>query len=320
MRTSLPSLDLLRGFDAAARHLSFTRAALELHVTQSAVSRQIKTLEERLGLKLFRRLNRALLLTEEGQALAQAVGAALADIERAVTRLSVLADDRPVTVTTTVSFAALWLVPRLARFRAAYPHADIRIDANNEFVDLERGRIDLAVRFCKPGAATADALSLIGEDVFPVASPALARDPARPLISPMDLRKHVLLHYEDPRLARPWLAWPEWLHALKVPDLKPAGSLRFSHYDQVIRAAIDGEGVALGRAPLLERQLVSGELIALFRRRVTVSRKYFLIVAPWARERPHVRQFMEWLLAEAKHHPDTPPESGRSGSRLKPAS
>src|SRR4030095_2232474 len=228
MRTSLPSLDLLRGFEVAARHLSFTGAASELHGTQSAVSRQIKALEERLGLKLFRRLNRALLLTEEGQALAQAVAAALADIERAISRLSVLADDRPVTVTTTVSFAALWLVPRLARFRGAHPHTDIRIDANSQFVDLERGRIDLAVRFCKPGAATADALPLIGEDVFPVASPELARDPARPLRNPRDLGKHVLLHYEDPRLAWPWLAWPEWLQALKVPDLKPGGARHFS--------------------------------------------------------------------------------------------
>src|SRR5262245_18383910 len=130
MRHSSPSLDLLRGFEAAARHLRFTQAAAELHVTQSAVSRQIKALEEDLGFKLFRRLNRALLLTEEGQALAQVVAAALADIERAVNTLSVLAYDRPVTVTTTVSFAALWLVPRLARFRAAYPHTDIRIDAN----------------------------------------------------------------------------------------------------------------------------------------------------------------------------------------------
>jgi DNA-binding transcriptional LysR family regulator len=150
MPSRLPSLDLLRGFEAAARHLSFTRAARELHVTQSAVSRQIKTIEEQLGVTLFRRLNRALLLTEEGQALSRAVAGALAGIEQAVARLSGLAEDRPITVTTTISFAALWLVPRLARFRAAFPHTDVRLAARNELADLERERIDVAIRFCEP--------------------------------------------------------------------------------------------------------------------------------------------------------------------------
>src|SRR5215831_2229091 len=125
----LPSLDLLRGFAAAARHMSFTKAARELNVTQSAVSRQIKVLEDQLGIPLFRRLNRALVLTEEGQGLARAVAAALSGIELAVARLSTRADERPVTVTTTVSFAALWLVPRLARFRAHEPRTDVRLAA-----------------------------------------------------------------------------------------------------------------------------------------------------------------------------------------------
>lgn len=294
---ALPPLDLLRGFEAAARHLSFTRAAAELHVTQSAVSRQIKTLEEQLGVTLFRRLNRALLLTEAGQSLARAVGAALAGIDQAVARLAAIADDRPVTVTTTVSFAALWLVPRLAQFRAAHPHADVRVAANNDFVDLARGGIDVAVRFCEPRAAPAGAVPLIGEEVFPVASPRLAR--RQPLKTPADLARHVLLHYEDPHGAFPWLTWREWLQALKVPDLKPAGALHFNQYDQAVRAAIEGEGVALGRAPLLERSLTRGELIAPFRGRVTVGRKYFVFVAPAARERPQVQRFAEWLLAEA---------------------
>src|SRR5262245_28775371 len=150
MATRLPSLDLLRGFEAAARHLSFTRAAAELHVTQSAVSRQIKTLEDQLGVRLFRRLNRALLLTEEGQALARATATALGGIEQAVARLPGLAQDRPITVTTTVSFAALWLVPRLARLRAVHPDIDVRLAASNELEDLQRERIDLAIRFCLP--------------------------------------------------------------------------------------------------------------------------------------------------------------------------
>jgi DNA-binding transcriptional LysR family regulator len=300
MGIRLPSLDLLRGFDAAARHLSFTKAAQELHVTQSAVSRQIKTIEDQLGVSLFRRLNRALLLTEEGHALSRAVAGALAGIEQAVSRLSAVAENRPITVTTTVSFASLWLVPRLARFRAAFPGTDVRLAAGNELMDLERDRIDLAIRFCEPKTAPPGAVPLTGEDVFPVASPRLARDRKRPLNSPADLRHHVLLHLDDPQGEWPWLTWREWLTALKVPDLKPAGALHFSHYDQLVQAAINGEGVALGRAPLLERILKRGELVAPFRDRVTVTRKYFVIVAPAAREQRRVKQFVDWLLAEAR--------------------
>ena len=299
MNSRLPSLDLLRGFEAAARHLSFTKAAQELHVTQSAVSRQIKTLEQQLGVALFRRLNRALLLTEEGQSLSRAVTTALAGIGQAVTRLSTLADDQPITVTSTVAFASLWLVPRLARFRAAHPGIDVRLAASNEMADLERDRIDLAIRFCELKNAPPGALPLISEEVFPVVSPQLMRDRKRPLKTPADLRHHVLLHLDDPLGERPWQTWREWLVALKVPDLKPAGALIFSHYDQLVRAAVEAEGVALGRMPLLERFLQRGELVAPFRDRVTVTRKYFVIAAAGARRHQRVRQFVDWLLAEA---------------------
>src|SRR5688572_29970293 len=145
MRTAarLPSLDLLRGFDSAARHLSFTTAAAELHITQSAVSRQVRTIEDHLGVALFHRMNRALLLTAEGQLLARGVATGLAAIDDAIARMSTRTDHRPITVTTTVSFAALWLVPRLARFRAAHPGVDVRLAASNELAHLERDRIDI---------------------------------------------------------------------------------------------------------------------------------------------------------------------------------
>jgi DNA-binding transcriptional LysR family regulator len=199
----------------------------------------------------------------------------------------------------------LWLVPRLARFRAAHPGIDVRLAASNELTDLARDRIDVAVRFCEVQNTPPGALPLIGEDVFPVASPQLVRDRKRPLKTPADLRRHVLLHLEDPAGDRPWLTWREWLVALKVPDLKPAGALHFSHYDQLVQAAIDGEGVALGRTPLLERVLRRRQLVAPFRDRVTVTRQYFVIVVPAAQSLPRVRLFVDWLLAEAKT------ESGR---------
>ncbi len=304
MRNSrLPSLDLLRGFEAAARHMSFTRAAAELHVTQSAISRQIKTLEDHLGVPLFRRMNRALKLTPEGETLYATAQSVMRQIEDATARLGARDDARMLTVTTTVSFAALWLVPRLARFREARPGIDVRLAAGNDLSNLERDRIDIAVRFLEPRAAPAGALPLTGEEVFPVCSPALLRDRARPLKKPADLARHVMLHYDDPAGQWPWLAWNQWLDAFHLGDLKPAGIARYSHYDQLIQAAVEGEGVALGRTPLVLRFLKRGTLVAPFRDRVAGTREYFIIVAPQSAARPQVKQFVSWLQQEIRREP-----------------
>src|SRR6187455_3520042 len=305
MRTArrLPSLDLLRGFEAAARQMSFTRAAAELHVTQSAVSRQIKTLEDHLGIRLFTRLNRALKLTAEGEALFGTAQSVMRQLEEATARLSARGDDRLLTVTTTVSFAALWLVPRLARFRKVRPGIDVRLAAGNELANLERDRIDVAIRFMEPRAAPAGALPLTGEEAFPVCSPALLRDRARPLKKPADLARHVMLHFDDPAGQWPWLSWNQWLDVFHLADMKPAGVAHYSHYDQLIQAAIEGEGVALGRTPLVERLLKSGALVAPFKDRVAATREYFIIVAPHAAARPQVQRFVAWLQQEIRREP-----------------
>ena len=299
----LPSLDLLRGFEAAARQLSFTRAGAELHVTQSAVSRQIKSLEDHLGIKLFTRLNRALKLTAEGEALHRTAQSVMRQIEDATASIMRRDDNGLLTVTTTVSFAALWLVPRLARFRKVQPGVDVRLAAANELSNLERDRIDVAIRFCEPRAAPAGAVSLTGEEVFPVCSPALMRDRTRPLKKPADLARHVLLHYDDPAGQWPWLNWVQWLDAFALAQLKSAGTARYSHYDQMIQAAIEGEGVALGRTPLIKRLLKSGALVAPFQGRVAGTREYFIIVAAHSSARPPVRQFVAWLQKEIRREP-----------------
>jgi DNA-binding transcriptional LysR family regulator len=299
MRTTrLPSLDLLRGFEAAARQMSFTRAAAELHVTQSAVSRQIKTLEDHLGVQLFTRLNRALKLTLEGESLFATAQSVVRQLEEATARLSTRGDEHLLTVTTTVSFAALWLVPRLARFRQVRPGTDVRLAASNDLSNLERERIDVAIRFMEPRAAPAGAIPLTGEEVFPVCSPKLLRERARPLKKPADLARHVMLHYDDPAGQWPWLNWTQWLDAFHLPDLKAAGIARYSHYDQLIQAAIAGEGVALGRTPLVMRFLKSGALVAPLEKRIAATREYFIIVAPHAAARPQVRRFVAWLQKE----------------------
>lgn len=296
----LPSLDFLRGFEAAARHLSFTRAAAELFVTQSAVSRQMKALEDQIGVPLFRRMNRSLELTDAGQALFRSTTLALKLVDGAVEKLRARPPSRMLTVTATVSFASLWLVPRLAAFRKQHPGVDVRIAADDALLELERGDIDVAIRFCEPKAAPSGAVPFAREEVFPVCSPKLVVARRRPLRTPADLRHQVLLHLDDPGARWPWLQWKQWFVAMRVPDLEPAGEVRFSHYDQMIRAAIDGEGVALGRTPLLRRILRSRELVAPFDSRSASGRQYFVAVTPAAAKRPEARRFADWLIEEAR--------------------
>lgn len=301
----LPSLDLLRGFEAAARHLSFTKAAEELFLTQSAVSRQVQALEQQLGVPLFQRRHRALLLTDAGQMLYRTAAEVLRTVRQAVERIAPAGGNRVLTVTAMVTFASLWLVPRLPAFRKAHPDIEAHISANNDIVDLERSRIDVAIRYTAPDRVQASAVPLFGEQVLPVCSPALLRDRSRPLKSPRDLHRHLLLHMDDAPCHSPWLHWDVWLEAMGLGDLEAAGSMTFSHYDQLIQAALDGEGVALGRTPLLSRLLDQKRLVAPFEPRKLPGkspaslRAYFVLTAPGASARPEVKDFVAWLLQEA---------------------
>jgi len=300
MHKGLPSLDLLKGFEAAARNLSFTKAGAELFLTQSAISRQIKALEEQLGVPLFRRRHRELLLTEAGQTLYKAVGEALHTLRDAAAKLSRRAGGM-LTVTTTISFASLWLVPRLAEFRRRHPEIDVRIAATNEMTDLERDGIDVAIRYCLPEVAGAGAVALFGEKAFPVCAPRLM--PGGRLSSPQDLARHVLLHYDDPERRSPWLSWDVWFELVKAHDVRPAGALRFSHYDQMVGAALDGQGIALGRSPLVDRWVKEGRLVLPFGRRFISSpgqaRSYYFLVSASSRGRAEVERFSAWVREEA---------------------
>ena len=295
----LPSLDLLKGFEAAARLLSFTQAGDELHLTQSAVSRQIKELEAQLGVALFERRHRALALTEAGRTLFPAAAQVLQAMRAATDQLRALSARRSLAVTTTHSFAALWLIPRLASFTRTHPGVDVRIAADTRVQDLERDGLDLAIRHGPASLAGPNAVRLFGERVFPVCSPKLLRDRRRPLDRPEDLRHHVLLQYDDPDGRHPWLHWKTWLEIERLTDLRPAGSLLFSGYEQIIPAAIAGNGVALGRSPLVREALAAGELVAPFRRSADPARAYFAIVSKNAAARPEVQAFLAWLRGEA---------------------
>ena len=292
-----PSLDLLRGFEAAARHLSFTHAAQELFVTQSAVSRQIKTLEDGLGVQLFVRGARGIALTEAGERLYRAVNAALGQVQEAIASLTSTAS-RTVTVTCTLAFCSLWLIPRLLSFQKAHPGVEVRISAANEVVNLDRSRIDVAIRYAPAPRAPAGSLRLFGEAVALVCAPALLKDKTRPLRRVEDLRHQVLLHLDEPMGPLPWLSWSTWLEAAGVPQLQPAGSIHFNHYEQVIRAALSGQGVALGRMPLVGALVADGSLKLLFPDSAASNRAYWVIASPAASERPEVGWFVEWLLRE----------------------
>src|SRR5688500_11095346 len=228
-RNALPPLDLLVGFEAAARHLSFTKAGEELFLTQSAVSRQIKDLEDQLGLPLFERRHRALALTGAGQQLYAAAAQVLTTMRAATERLRQQGSrKRPLSVTTTHSFAALWLIPRLAGFTRDHPGVDVRITAETRVQDLERDGLDLAIRHGPAALAGANAVKLFGERVFPVCSPKLLKDKSKPLHEPKDLRHHCLLQYDDPEGRHPWLHWKTWLEVERIADLRPATTLSFS--------------------------------------------------------------------------------------------
>ena len=301
------SLDLLRGFCVAARHLSFTRAARELFVTQSAISREIKTLEEQLGTPLFHRVNRALQLTQAGQELYSAVDEALALIDAASMRVA--GAWRALSVTTTVALASTWLVPRLPRFAQLHPEIDMRLVASNDAIDLEREHIDVAIRYVPSGAVTPSQEKLFDYEQFPVCSPALAKDRTRPLRAPADLSRHVLLDFETVLYGRPWYDWQQWLDAMKLRGTKGAGWLRFSHYDQVIEAALKGSGVAIGKRPHLSQHLRQGRLVAPLGAQSVAKPGAFYIEISDSAQRDAVELFLDWLRVEAQRDAKVPRKS-----------
>lgn len=293
MARRLPPLKALPDFEAAARHLSFTKAADELHVTHGAVSRQVKALEEHLGVPLFRRLNRTLLLTDEGQAYVGVVRELLERLAEATDRLKKRDERGGLTVSTTGSFAIKWLVPRLARFRAAHPEIDVRLHANDALVDFSRDDVDIAIRYGRGQYSGLRAERLMTEDFVPVCSPALLKGP-HPLRAPDDLRHFPLLHEEGTQID-----WRMWLMAAGVEGVDPTRGPTYSHGSMVMMAAINGEGAALGRTALIAEDLAAGRLVKPFDLALAAEWAYYIVYPPRALARPKVAAFRDWLLQEA---------------------
>lgn len=291
----LPPLTTLRAFEAAARHLSFTRAAAELHVTQGAVSQQVKQLEENLGFALFLRLPRKLELTEEGKAFFDVVGNALRQISDKAQSLKSLRGKGPVTISVLPSFAAKWLIPRLTAFRRAHPDIAVHVEAADRVANLRE--IDLAVRFTQKEWPGFHAAELFRERVFPVCSPDLERDGRMPHRLE-DLRDAVLLYDTVSFGDNSGCDWEYWFEMVGLEGADTRSGTGFTQGDMVLQAAILGDGVALARSSLAELDLASGRLV----RPLDIS-----IPCPWTHvvlcleetlARPNVATFHEWLLEE----------------------
>ena len=300
------SLDLLRGFEASARLLSFTAAAAELFITQSAVSRQVQQLEEQLGVKLFERRTRALVLTDAGDRYYREVSSALAHLREATA--AVRARTTPIVrVTTTLTFASLWLVPRLAAFQKAHSDISVHVVADNTVRDLERNSLDVALRYSPEEAAGAGAERLFGEQVAPVCAPALVK--GHRIHSVEELLRWPLIEIEDPTGTALWLSWKVWCEAMGVARPRGSRGLTFSHYDQVVQAAAAGQGIALGRFPLLDPFVAERRLVLPLKGReyATLARRaYWLVVAPGAAKRPEVQTFAAWMRKQvAAQKPST---------------
>lgn len=251
----LPPLDLLRSFVAVGRRMSITLAAQDLCLTQSALSRQVQALEAVLGYRLLVRGHRSIEFTGEGRRLFRSADAMLEQLGDVVASLRPGDARRPVTISASIGVTALWLLPRLNAFQQAAPQVDVRLAASNRFVDLEREQVDLSLRYCRPQDAPEGAMRLFDEAVVPVAHPALA---LTAIEDAAQLRQHVLLEFDD--VSRPWLQWGDWLRGAGAGRGKPKGMLLFNQYDQVVQAALAGQGVALGRLELVRPLLEQGRL------------------------------------------------------------
>ncbi|WP_066270202.1 LysR substrate-binding domain-containing protein [Hydrogenophaga palleronii] len=298
-RSQMLRLDLLPCFDAAARTLSFTLAAEELHLTQSAVSRQIQLLEESLGTPLFERHHRALVLTDAGEVMQRATRDALERLRDASARVRPGPRLRQVAMTCTHGFASLWLIPRLARFTASHPQVDVRISASMEIMDLERHRLDMAVRFVPSSIGRGQAL--FEETVQPLCAPSLLRDKTTPLRQPADLAHHTLLTVEKPTGPALTTDWEPWFQVMGLPDMRMKNTMQFTQYADAVAAAVAGQGVVIGRLPLLQSLVDRKQLVAPFRSGGAATRRgYYVEMAAHAHDNPDALDFANWLRAEAE--------------------
>jgi LysR family glycine cleavage system transcriptional activator len=282
-------LNAVKAFEAAARHLSFTRAAEELFVTQAAVSHQIKALEDFLGLKLFRRKNRSLLLTEEGQSYFLDIKDIFIELGEATNRLLARSAVGSLTVSMSPSFAIQWLVPRLAKFSEKNPDIDVRIKAVDSNANSLTDDVDVAIYYGQGNWPGLRADKLRNEVLIPVCSPLLLNS-AKPLAQPSDLKFHTLLHDSNRQ------DWQAWFRQCGVSDINVNQGPIFSHSSLVLQAAVHGQGVALGYSVLARPDIKAGRLVCPFSEVLVSKEAYYLVCQQNHSEIGKISAFREWML------------------------
>lgn len=291
MLPRLPSLNGLRAFECAARHMSFTRAAEELNVTQTAISHQIRRLEDELGVRLFMRLKDGLALTEEGHAYLPGIRSAFLELRYSTEKLLESSNNSVLTISTLVSVASKWLLPRLPSFREAHPQIDVRISASTEWVDFRKGGIDAAIRYGDGNWPGLRADWLMSDEIFPVCSPRLLTGD-KPLNTSVDLAHHPLLQVSGVTAND----WNDWLHAAGQPPLTAKGPrLTFDLAMMAVQAAIDGQGVCIGRSTYVDDDLRAGRLVAPFDLRLKSASGFYLVTPHDQAESKKIVAFRGWL-------------------------
>jgi LysR family glycine cleavage system transcriptional activator len=294
----LPSLNALRAFEAVSRHLSFARAAEELHVTKAAVAQQVRLLESEIGAPLVLRNGRGLRLTEVGAAGMRHLADGFDLLLRASRSMREATGGRLLVVRADPSFASTWLVGRIGRFKQDHPDIDVLLDADRNAPDLWRENVDAAIRWGKGDFPGLNATRLFEEDVFPVCSPRL-RDGPHPIREPADLRHHTLLHLEWSSEHGTWPDWEMWLAASDVHDVDTSHGVWFNQMSIALQAAVQGQGVALMTRAIAADELAAGRLVAPFQVSFHTPFGYYFLCRPDRNNSPKIIAFRDWLAAEA---------------------
>jgi LysR family glycine cleavage system transcriptional activator len=314
MRRRLPSLNALKAFEATARQESFTKAAIELCVTQGAVSQQVKGLEAELGVRLFRRERQRLIITDAGRAYLEVVRDAFDRLAMGTERLLQRQKSGTLTITTSPNFAAKWLVHRLGRFSEAHPGIDLRVSASVQHIDFAREDIDLALRHGDGQWPGMHVTRLCTEKLFPVCSPKLLSESGA-LRSPRDIKHHTLLHTNGTG------DWANWLGRVGVDGVNLKHGVVFNQASMTIDAAIDGQGIALARTALVSWDLICGRLVRPFVQALEAPYAFWIVCPKSVADLPKISTFRGWLLKEAAEDArriaelDSRPRAGQRAAR-----
>jgi len=296
----LPPLNSLRAFEAVGRYLSFSKAADELNVTPGAISQQVRGLEDFLEIKLFKRRNRSIVLTDSGQVFLPLLSDGFAGISAAVDSVRRSQGDDPLTISAAPSFTAKWLIPRLCKFQALHPEIDVRIDASSRLVDFAREDIDVGIRFGTGEIEGLDSNYLFSFDLIPVCSPDLMHE-GKAVHDLSDIRHHTLLHSQDTDFDPSFPDWAMWLATAGVDDVDASRGMFFSQGEMVIEAAIEGQGIALCASVMVAGAIESGRLVQPFETRLPVRLSFHLITTRQKWSNPKISAFRQWILDESAY-------------------